>query len=154
MEKGLNTPQRHILNWLCVVRHEMLAHRKLFFTMSDKQYDTYWDYIEVTINAQLSSVGLDEIESLKLFFREDYPNSSYFEEGNSLEDIFADKEDALNFTIDIAEYLNHSIETYLHKIDKKYNTNFCPSGVRRAQFYRQSKGKITMHEWQRRYSTT
>lgn len=145
IENGLNEEQIEVIEDLCRIRHEMHCNQKDFFASESYNFNIFWDYVdsdnENSIYLKLVEVNLPEIDfsSIDLLCEND---SDYLDYDNDLEEYDEDSEEyeerkqelydeAYDRVIVEAEKINKIIENYLFEIDKKYNTNYCPTGLSR-----------------------
>ena len=126
------TPEQHeVLAWLCSKRHEVHTNQEDFFYSESSNSTEYWNLIDDgcgngVIRDKLSSVDLPDLKWS--FSVDDYMTDALSTEfGYSEEDTDAELESC----IEMAGKFNNDIESYLREIDKRYGTNYCPSGVGR-----------------------
>ena len=129
--ENLSSEQHEVLAWLCSKRHEVHTNQEDFFYSESPNCTEYWDLIDDgcsngTIRDKLQSVNLPDLKWS--FSIDDYMNDALCSEfGYSEEEIEAELESC----IEMAGKFNNDIEKYLREIDKKYGTNYCPSGAGR-----------------------
>ena len=129
--ESLTEEQHEVLAWLCSFRHEWHMHAERLW--SSENQDLFEEYEQ--INKKLSEVGLDIVEGLPR--AEDFPDENWYFYDYKDSGEYADLEDWMENGEEYDRFhemhneVNNAIERYLSEIDKKYGTEYCPSGYTR-----------------------
>lgn len=118
----LTEEQHDVLAWLCNLRHEMHTNQHPLFLNESAEFSEIWQKYE-EIYDKLTDCGLDTIE---LPASEDIPCDFDLEIDSDF-----DYEETYGDFVKIMEDINNRIEVYLHDIDKKHGTEYCPTGATR-----------------------
>lgn len=121
---SLTEEQHEALRKLCQIRHELHVNKESLFLTESINHETYWDYIDSNFFDLLSEVNLPSIE-LNISSI-DYPTDYDYAECFDME-----YDEAYGLVMEMAEEVNRKIEEYLRNIDKKYGTQYCPTGRNR-----------------------
>ena len=131
--ESLTEEQHEVLAWLCRFRHQWHTSMETLFNTESAEYSSLWTEYE-QLNEKLSEAGLERIEGLPdaadFATSDDFYNVGYDVEYEDLSDWIENGEDYSNFC-KMHEKVNNDIEHYLQQIDKKYGTEYCPSGSTR-----------------------
>ena len=119
----LTETQHDALAWLCSLRHEMHTNQHHLFLSETAEYSEIWTKYDA-INGKLTDCGLDTIE---LPDGTDIPCDFDCDDDSDF-----DYEETYGEFVKIMEDINNRIEAYLHDIDKKHGTDYCPTGKSRV----------------------
>lgn len=127
--KGLNDNQYNLLINIAKMRHEIHSNPKQLYNSESSNYKEYSNWLD-EINNKLTKNKLPKIKwSVDL---DALPNSI-----DRYENIISNTDEAeeKNLSLFYSEHnkINEDIENYLGKIDKKYKSNFKPTGVFRER---------------------
>lgn len=132
--KTLSIKQHEFLEWLCRFRHELHCNQTSLFYSENVKYKENWEDIR-NISNKATEVGLelrgyDEDTGIELDTDDIlYETTLRGEDNQEVRESIL--EEAELKTIKFAEGINSDIERFLYEIDKKHNTNYCPSGFTR-----------------------
>jgi hypothetical protein len=157
--ENLTEEQHDVLAWLCSVRHDFHCnYSDLFNSESSHVFFEPFDNFgkECEVNQKLEDTGLPKIpfsyNSWYIPVEDDYYSvlddkereewEKKAEEWNTENptqmshsgcSFWKEESGAYAEFIDIMEGINSAMENYLLEIDKKYGTNYCPSGMSRLK---------------------
>ena len=133
MNSGMTEEQAELISELCFLRHELHSNIDSIVKSDDSNFKQKL----IELNEKIRESDLDYMTFIPAY-HDDYIDIDDIESLRSLNDAGAieynDNEDYDNEYHRIyseLEELNRAIENYLTKIDKKYNTNWAPTGALR-----------------------
>lgn len=148
-ENGLTEDQADVLERLCRVRHEL--HSDMEGAWNDESASTVWQDLE-DIQTAISEAGLPRLKNTWEYAPTTFDYDQQLDlHTETLAEIMKEnswsKEEALKHADDFSddsiyfrcrskafveyEEINKQLEKYLAEIDKKYGTDYCPSGTTR-----------------------
>ena len=126
LSKGMTDEQCDMLDMLCKERHNLHCNWDLAFnSQSTYSWDWYGDG-DRSLNDKLRNIGLEEIDNLP----KDIEIITDFD-WHELK-LYDNYEDAMDAACNQYADINNNIEDYLQKIDLKYGTEYCPTGMTRV----------------------
>ena len=126
LENGLTEEQIKVIEELCAFRHKLHCNQDVLYYSEKSDHDYFENMLNNDIYEMLKRVNLpyqtmifntDDLEDDNVCFDLDYTHE--------------DMENALLECLEFATRVNNKIEDYLRAIDKKYKTQFCPTGKSR-----------------------
>lgn len=132
--KELTIEQHDVIKWLCSTRHNMHCHQESFFYGGNNFMQLIYGDKD-SINDRLTDCGLPPI---KFSIEMDEFYSETDEKTGILDKVGLTRIESLLITLSAAEQINTDIESYLRDIDYQYNTQYCPTGIKRRNYERQN----------------
>ena len=132
LNKNLTEEQHEALAKLCKFRHEWHCNYKSVFCSESAKARELGQYLaELDDNGYIIAEGLPKLTGFDVLDLND--DNLAKENGYDLSDN-TQYDEYYSHCIDQYKNVNDCIEKYLAEIDKKYGTNYCPSGLSREGF--------------------
>lgn len=133
VENGMTQEQAELVSELCEMRHNL--HSNIKKLVNDNTYELK---ALAELNLKISESGLDKMDFVPTDIWDVFEDIDTIDELYEIEDVPEDDderkiwfEEKTHTIYNQWENLNRKIESYLDDIDKKYSTNFAPSGALR-----------------------